>query len=49
MTMGVDDNGWTCTDLVLRVPLGGRRHTGPHSQKGSRGVDNWLAETDPPS
>jgi len=49
----VNDNGWTCTrpsaEELLKVPLGGGRHTRPYSQKGNRGVDKLLAEPDPPS
>ena len=48
--------GGLIPDLVLRATEGtsrrwtaDARHTRPFSQKGSRGVDNSLAEPDPPS
>jgi hypothetical protein len=48
--------GGLIPDLVLRATEGtsrrwtaDARHTRPFSQKGSRGVDKWLAEPDPPS
>jgi hypothetical protein len=46
--------GGPLPDLVVRAPsrrserpLGGGRQAQPHSQKGSRPVDKWLAEPEP--